>query len=161
MWWRVSSREFDEQHGEGLRAGLEDLVRRGDSPGLVAYVDDEPVGWVALAPRVEYPRLNRSPKLRPVDDTPVWSITCFYIDRHHRRQGVAGALLEAAVSYARAHGAETVEAYPIDTSASSSGSSRTSADLYAGTLPMFERAGFTEVARRAGRPIVRFQPAEP
>jgi GNAT superfamily N-acetyltransferase len=151
MWWRVSSREFSERHGEGLRAGLEGLVRRGDSPGLVAYAGDEPIGWVALAPRAEYPRLNRSPKLRPVDDTPVWSITCFYIDRRHRRRGVAAALLRAAVDHARAHGAEVVEAYPIDTSASS----RTSADLYTGTLPMFERAGFTEVARRAGRPIVR------
>jgi ribosomal protein S18 acetylase RimI-like enzyme len=81
----------------------------------------------------------------------VWSITCFYIDRQHRRQGVAGALLQAAVSYARAHGAEAVEAYPIDTS----GSAKTSADLYTGTSAMFERAGFTEVARRGGRPIVR------
>ena len=152
MWWRVSSQEFSERHGEGLRSGLESLVRQGDEPGLVAYVDDEPVGWVALAPRSAYPRLNRSPKLRPVDDLPVWSITCFYIDRRHRRKGVAGALLEAAASYARAHGAEAVEAYPIDTA---SGSGKASADLYTGTLAMFERAGFTEVARRGGRPIVR------
>jgi GNAT superfamily N-acetyltransferase len=151
MWWRVSSQEFDERHGDGLRSELQALVREGDEPGLVAYVDDEPVGWVALAPRSAYPRLNRSPKLKPVDDQPVWSITCFYIDRQHRRQGVAGALLQAAVSYARAHGAEAVEAYPIDTS----GSAKTSADLYTGTSAMFERAGFTEVARRGGRPIVR------
>jgi ribosomal protein S18 acetylase RimI-like enzyme len=154
MWWRVTSREWDERHGDGLRSELQALVRQGDEPGLVAYMDDEPVGWVALAPRSAYPRLNRSPKLKPVDDRPVWSITCFYIDRHHRRQGVAEALLRAAVSYAAEHGAEAVEAYPIDTS-SGSGSRRASADLYMGTLAMFERAGFTEVARRAGRPIVR------
>jgi GNAT superfamily N-acetyltransferase len=155
MWWRVSSQEFSERHGDGLRSELEALVRRGDEPGLVAYVDDEPVGWVALAPRSAYPRLNRSRNLKPVDDRPVWSITCFYIDRHHRRKGVARALLDAAVSHAADHGAEAVEAYPIDTS---SGARKASADLYTGTLAMFERAGFTEVARRSGRPIVRCHP---
>jgi GNAT superfamily N-acetyltransferase len=117
----------------------------------LAYVDGEPAGWVAVAPREEYPRLDRSPKLRRVDDQPVWSITCFTIGRRQRRQGVAAALLDAAVDFARQRGAEVVEAYPIDTA----GEKRSSADLYTGTLAMFERAGFEEVARRSGRPIVR------
>ena len=58
---------------------------RGPGPGLLAYVDGVPAGWVAVAPRDEYPRLDRSPKLRRLDDRPVWSITCFTIDRRHRR----------------------------------------------------------------------------
>lgn len=152
MWWRVTSQEFSERHGDGLREDLKTLVAQGDEPGLVAYSGDVPIGWVALAPRDAYPRLNRSPKLKPVDDQPVWSISCFYIDRHYRRQGVAGKLLQAAVDYARAHGAQAVEAYPIDTSTRTS---RAGAELYTGTLPMFEQAGFREVARRGGRPIVR------
>lgn len=151
MWWRVSSREFEERHGAGLRRELDDLVAAGPEPGLLAYVDGEPAGWVALAPREEYARLERSPKLRRVDDRPVWSITCFTVDRRHRRRGLAASLLEAAVEFARQRGAEIVEAYPIDTG----GGKRSSADLYTGTLAMFERAGFTEVARRGGRPIVR------
>jgi ribosomal protein S18 acetylase RimI-like enzyme len=152
MWWRVSSKEFDERHGDGLRDGLETLVRQGEEPGLVAYAGDAPVGWVALAPRDAYPRLNRSPKLKPVDDEPVWSITCFYIDRRHRRRGVAKALLQAAVDHARARGAQEVEAYPVDTSRRTSAAS---AELYTGTLRLFEQAGFREIARRGGRPIVR------
>jgi GNAT superfamily N-acetyltransferase len=152
MWWRVTSGEFNDRHGPGLREDLKTLVRRGDEPGLVAYAGDEPVGWVALAPRSAYPRLNRSPKLKQVDDEPVWSISCFYIDRRHRRRGVARELVQAAVGYARAHGARVVEAYPIDTSTRTSAAS---AELYTGTLPMFEQAGFREVARRGGRPIVR------
>jgi GNAT superfamily N-acetyltransferase len=154
MWWRCTTREYEERHGDGLRAGLAALVAAGERPGLLAYAGDDPtpVGWVALAPRAAYPRLDRSPKLRPVDDLPVWSITCFYIDRRHRRSGVAAALLAAAVDHARARGAEVIEAYPIDTAARAS---TASADLYTGTLAMFERAGFTEVARRDGRPIVR------
>ena len=151
MWWRVTSKEFEERHGTGLRQDLNDLVATGPEPGLLAYVDGEPAGWVALAPREEYPRLDRSPKLRRLDDQPVWSITCFTIGRRHRRQGVAAALLDAAVDFARERGAEVVEAYPIDTG----GAKRSSADLYTGTLAMFERAGFEEVARRSGRPIVR------
>jgi GNAT superfamily N-acetyltransferase len=151
MWWRVSSKEFDERHGAGLRGDLQELVARGPEPGLLAYVDGAPAGWVAVAPREEYPRLDRSPKLRRLDDRPVWSITCFTIDRRHRRRGVAAALLDAAVDFARRRGAEVVEAYPIDTA----GGKRSSADLYTGTLAMFERAGFEEVARRGGRPIVR------
>ena len=151
MWWRVTSKEFDERHGAGLRRDLHRLVTTGPEPGLLAYVDGVPAGWVAVAPRDEYPRLDRSPKLRRLDDRPVWSITCFTIDRRHRRRGVAAALLDAAVDFARRRGAEVVEAYPIDTV----GGKRSSADLYTGTLAMFERAGFEEVARRGGRPIVR------
>jgi GNAT superfamily N-acetyltransferase len=154
MWWRCSAREYEERHGEALRADMADLVAAGDEPGLLAYAGDgdEPIGWVALAPREAYPRLNRSRKLGPVDDVPAWSITCFYIDRRHRRSGVAEALMQAAVDHARSRGAEVVEAYPIDTAA---GAPTASADLYTGTLAMFERAGFEEVARREGRPIVR------
>jgi GNAT superfamily N-acetyltransferase len=151
MWWRVSAKEFEESHGAGLRRELRDLVASGREPGLLAYVDGEPAGWAAVAPREEYSRLERSPKLRRVDGQPVWSITCFTIDRRHRRQGLAASLLDAAVEFARRHGAEVVEAYPIDTARGK----RSSADLYTGTLAMFERAGFREVARRGGRPIVR------
>jgi len=151
MWWRVTSKEFDERHGTGLRGDLHRLVDAGPEPGLLVYVDGVPAGWVAVAPRDEYPRLDRSPKLRRLDDRPVWSITCFTIDRRHRRRGVAAVLLDAAVDFARERGAEVVEAYPIDTA----GAKRSSAELYTGTLAMFERAGFEEVARRGGRPIVR------
>lgn len=151
MWWRVTSKEFEERHGAGLRRDLHGLVAAGPEPGLLAYIAGEPAGWVAVAPREEYPRLDRSPKLRRLDDKPVWSITCFTIDRRHRRRGVAAALLAAAVDFARQRGAVVVEAYPIDTA----GGKRSSADLYTGTLAMFQRAGFEEVARRGGRPIVR------
>jgi GNAT superfamily N-acetyltransferase len=156
MWWRVSAREFDQRHGDGLRRDLHDLVARGREPGLLAYLDGEPAGWVAVAPRPEYPRLARSPKLRPIDDRPVWSITCFAVHRTRRHRGIAGVLLDAAVDLARQRGAEVVEAYPIDTSSGT----RAGADLFTGTLAMFSRAGFVEVARRQGRPIVRLSLAE-
>jgi ribosomal protein S18 acetylase RimI-like enzyme len=152
MWWRLTNREFQEQTGPEKRRQLQVVVEQDHQPGLLAYLADQPVGWAAVAPRTEYRRLARSTKLKPVDDEPVWSIPCFYIDRHHRGRGVASALLRGAVAHARARGAQVVEAYPIDTELPSS---RSNADLYTGTLAMFERAGFQEVARRGGRPIVR------
>ena len=151
MWWRLSSREFQAGAAETRRAGLEDLVFRGAKPGLLAYQDGSPIGWVAVAPRSEYPRLERSTKLGAVDDEPVWAISCFYVHRAHRRSGVTEALVQAAVEHAAAQGAEQVEAYPIDTR----GARRPGADLFTGTLTTFLASGFTELARRGGRPIVR------
>lgn len=151
MWWRVSSAEFQRGAGAGLRARFEALVADGHEPGLLAYLDRRPVGWVAVAPREEYPRLQRSPKLKPVDDQPVWAVTCFVVHRAHRGTGVATELLHAAVDHARARGAAFVEGFPIDTA----GDRRPSPSLYTGTLSMFEQASFVEIRRRGGRPIVR------
>lgn len=151
MWWRVSAVEFRDRPASERRTSLRKLVAGSPAPGLVAYLDGEPVGWVAVAPRHEYHRLNRSTKLKPVDDQPVWVVTCFYIDRRYRRRGVAEALLAGAIEHAHAHGAEAVEGIPIDTA----GRSHPGASLYTGTLPMFDRAGFVEITRRGGRPIVR------
>ncbi|MEZ0069072.1 GNAT superfamily N-acetyltransferase [Streptacidiphilus sp. MAP12-20] len=161
-WWRVSSPEFKEgcaERGAGNRALLERLTREGAEPGLLAYEAGKPVGWVALAPRPQYPRLLRSPNLRPAPETDdpadarIWSLTCFWIPRAQRGRGVATALLAAALTHAREHGATALEAYPVDT-----GDERGApASLYTGTVGMFERAGFHEVLRRrAKRPVVRF-----
>jgi len=123
----------------------------------VAYRDDRAIGWVSVGPRSDYERLEHSRILAPVDDRPVWSIVCFVVSRGARGQGVAAALLEAAVRYAREHGATLLEGYPVDTE----GGRVPAATAYKGTLGMFTRAGF-EVAewRQANRssprrPIVR------
>lgn len=157
MWWRLSNREFGACSGRDKRAALHDLVRRGREPGMLAYRAGEPVGWVAVAHRAEFTRLNRSTKLFPVDDTSVWSVPCFYVHRSHRRRGVTEALLDAAITHATARHAELLEGYPIDTG----DRRRSGGELYTGSLTIFERAGFTEVARRGGRPIVRKRLASP
>ena len=107
----------------------------------------------SVAPREEFGRLQRSPILRPIDNQPVWSIVCFFIDCRHRGQDVATALLRAAVRYAAERGAKIVEAYPVDT-----GTGRTrDAYAYVGTKARYEKAGFREVARRSEtRPIMRY-----
>ena len=152
MWFRISQREFDANRNPGNRSGMRAVVADGRVPGLLAYRDDEPVGWVSLAPRDEFGRLERSRVLGPVDEKPVWSIVCFYIHRRHRGGGVGTALLRAAIAHARERGARMLEAYPIDTSAGRI----ENAAAFTGTAAMFEREGFKEVARRSDRrPIMR------
>jgi GNAT superfamily N-acetyltransferase len=130
------------------RAILEDavhgLARERRAPGLVAYRDGEAVGWVSLGPRDDYQRLERSTVLRRLDDKPVWSIVCFVVGKTSRGQGIAKALLAAAMDYAREHGATLLEAYPTDTH----GKRVLAAYAYTGTLGMFEKAGFSVAAVR-------------
>src|SRR4030042_6556452 len=105
MYWRLSRTQYDEQQGELNRRNIKALVDSGNIPGILAYVDDEPVGWCSIAPRQEFATLARSRILKPVDDLPVWSVVCFFVARNHRRQGLTVALLKAAVAYARSRGA--------------------------------------------------------
>jgi GNAT superfamily N-acetyltransferase len=127
-----------------MESAVGTLQAEDRAPGLVAYRDGEAVGWVSLGPRPDYQRLEHSTVLARIDDKPVWSIVCFVVGRKSRGQGLAKALLDAAMDYAREHGATLLEAYPTDTR----GERIPAADAYHGTLAMFERAGFEVAARR-------------
>ena len=161
-YFRIRGMDFSAGSGARHRAVLERATREGvardRAPGLVAYEGEVAVGWVSVGPREDYERLAHSKVLAPVDATPVWSIVCFVVGRRWRGRGVARALLDAAVGYARDHGATMLEAYPVDVA---DGERIGVGEAYKGTLAMFQRAGFTEVARRRWnatapvRPIVR------
>lgn len=160
-WYRMRGLNWSNATPAGNRRVLEQAVRtdarEGRAPGLVAYREGEAVGWVSLAPREEFERLEHSTSLARVDAMPVWSIVCFVVGRKARGQGVATSLLAAAVDYARDHGATLLEAYPVDTA----GGRVPAANAFRGTLSMFEGAGFKVAARRQAkgssvvRPIVR------
>ena len=136
------------------RAGLKALVEAGKPPGLIGYRGKVPVGWVSIGPREEYARLKRSPVMKAVDEQPVWSVICFVVPAEYRGQGVAQALLTAAVAYAKKLGATLVEAYPVDKPVRSKDDY-----MWFGAKTMYDKAGFKEVARRKPqRPIVRLKP---
>jgi len=152
MFWRQSGDEWRGRTNDGNRRAMRRIVAGPRRPGLLAYRDGKPVGWVSVAPREEFTRLERSRALGPIDDEQVWSIVCFYIKAGQRRGGVGGALLRGALDEAAKRGATIVEAYPIDSSVRTV----SNGEAYTGVLPMFTRAGFREVARRhPSRPIVR------
>jgi GNAT superfamily N-acetyltransferase len=156
--FRVRGMDFTKARPADNRAVLEKAARtdarRGRAPGLIAYQDGAAIGWVSLAPREDFERLEHSTVLARVDDKPVWSIVCFVVGRRARGNGVANALLAAAIDYARDHGATLLEAYPTDTTTGRIAS----ANAYMGTLSMFERAGFEEVERRRANGSVRPRP---
>lgn len=147
MYWR----DRTLAHGEPKKRAMAKLVRDGREPGLLAY-DDEgvPVGWVAIAPREEYTAILRSPQYRPREaggGAHVWAIVCFTIDKQVRRQGIATALLDAAVAYAFEHGATSVEAYPHVADPRD----------YMGYTGLYRDAGFEHVRDANKRAVVRLE----
>jgi GNAT superfamily N-acetyltransferase len=151
MYWRLEAKEYAAGKGPGNRAAFRRIVERGDEPGVLAYVGNEPVGWCAVAPRDAYPRLDRSRILAPVDEADVWSISCLFVARPWRRRGVSRGLIEAAVAHARSRGATLVEGYPVEPA-----TPQADAFVWTGLASVFERAGFHEAARRSPtRPIMR------
>lgn len=152
MWFRMSHKEFAKARKEGHHEAMRTIVQSGFEPGILAYGDGKPVGWVALAPREWYERLKTSKFLAPVDDQPVWSITCFYIHRDYRRSGLMEKLIRTAIDYARGRGAQMLEAYPLDIEGKMNSTS-----LFSGRLSVFKRLGFEQVALREYRPIVRLR----
>ncbi len=146
-WFMRARHEVDENWGQGNKDYLKAKVDAKEPLGLLAIEDGEPLGWVAVAPRSTYPRLDNSTITRSDAGPETWSVTCFFVHRTARRRGMAATLLGAAVDYAAEHGATAVEGHPVDTE----GQKKGSGDLYHGTLAMFEAAGFTLVERRGTR----------
>jgi GNAT superfamily N-acetyltransferase len=140
------------------KEAMRELVDRGDRPGLLAYRDGVPVGWVAVAPRPAYPVLERSRLYGPIDgDEDVFAITCFYVDPAFRGEGVASALLDAAIEFARRQGAKAVDAFPkVELADHAVRSARAEESFsFMGRPSSFARRDF-EVLRAAGaRAVVR------
>jgi GNAT superfamily N-acetyltransferase len=151
MYWKLRGKAFDENTGDTARQMQKAVVDSKTVPGLLAYSDGYPVGWIAVEPRTAYPKLAHSRVLKPVDDQPVWSITCFFVEKKHRRKGITVELLKAAVEHVKKQGGTIVEGYPVD-------ASQNQADtfVFTGTAAAFKKAGFVEVARNSPtRPIFR------
>ena len=116
------------------KAEMQRRVRAGEPVGILAYAGDEPVAWCSIAPVGTFQRLGKG--IDPAREG-VWALTCFFVPRRLRGQGLSRRLLQAAVDHARARGADSLEAYPVDPDSPSYG--------YLGRVPMFLAAGFEEV----------------
>lgn len=148
MYWRIGSEYRIRPRGENKQA-FHEIVERGPAPGLLAFLDDIPVGWCQITPRDALPWLDRRWRLKRIDDLPVWSISCLFVRKGYRRQGITSGLIAAALVVAKRAGAPALEAYPLDANLTPSASGT-------GYASTFERAGFREVARHVPpRPIMR------
>ncbi|RXZ50275.1 GNAT family N-acetyltransferase [Agromyces fucosus] len=165
QWYKIPGSDWRRFGDDGLRDRLqEQLNASGIGRGLIAYDGETPVGWCAVEPRTDLPRVRLSTIVKggtahpDFDDDAVWAVSCFVVPRDHRGRGVARALAEAAVDFARAGGAVVVEAYAVDPKIRA----KVSADaLFHGTVSMFTHAGFTEIARpRPDRAIMQVELVE-
>jgi GNAT superfamily N-acetyltransferase len=149
MYWRIGN-DYLKRPRDTNKQAFSKLVKDGPPPGLLAFDGDLAVGWCQLTPRHVLPWLDRTWRLKRVDDVPVWSLSCFYIRKGYRKRGVTSALIAAALETAKRAGAPALEAYPLDAKLTPSTSST-------GYLSTFQRAGFKIVARHIPpRPIVRY-----
>jgi GNAT superfamily N-acetyltransferase len=152
MWWKRTRDEFARGKGAANKRAFRRIVASGAEPGLIAYRAGAPIGWCAVEPREHYAVLARSPALAPVDDQPVWSVTCFFVKAGHRRSGVGLALLNEAMRFVATRGGRLIEGYPKDLRGKFPGAN----SVWMGLATTFTAAGFEEVARRAPtRPIMR------
>lgn len=150
MYWRLKRVDFGKMGVKGRRAALKSLTKRDHPPGILFYdASKEPFGWCSIGPREDYPVLQRSYVLKPVDDAPVWSIVCFYTLEGYREKGTFRRLVPLAVDHARRNGAKHVEAYPTE-------GRWTGVSAYMGIADVYRSLGFREIARRkANRPVLR------
>lgn len=151
LWRRVTRRDWDAMGKAKRKAAFKHIVETGAEPGVLAYDGERPIGCCAVAPRASFPVLYRSPIARALDNEPVRSITCFYIDKGHRRRGLMADLIEAAVAFAGENGAAIIEAYPQEPR-----EGVRYLDAFVGVASAFRACGFEEVARRRpNRPVMR------
>lgn len=149
MYWRIGA-AYRQQSAEANQEAFRQIVFQGPPPGLLAFHADLAVGWCQLSPRADLPWLARPVVLRPVDEKPVWCISCFYVRKGWRRKGVTAALTIQAIDLARNAGVPALEAYPLDRKHTPSSSST-------GFATTFRKLGFQVVARRVKpRPIMRY-----
>jgi GNAT superfamily N-acetyltransferase len=161
QWFKVPRGELGAMSGEQRRALLREQTHCGDpsareTSGLVAYLDDEPAGWVAVEPRPAYPRLaTRRVPWAGRDEDPadprVWAVTCFVVRKGFRRRGVMAALAQATIGFVRDRGARALEAYPMVTEPEAR---LQAGELFVGAARVFADAGFAEVSHPTPRRVV-------
>jgi GNAT superfamily N-acetyltransferase len=156
QWWRVpkGGKMWDETKGAKAKRMTKALFKSNEITGLLAYDGDKPVGWCSYGPRSVYPRLERTKSYRRDDTEGVWSVNCFFIDRHYRQKGLARQMLQAALKFMKKRKVKSLEAYPV--TLTKDGKRLPPAFSYQGPLKMFEDEGFEIIQQLAPtRPLVR------
>jgi GNAT superfamily N-acetyltransferase len=151
MYWRLPKKQFTANQGEANKLMFKKIVEQGEKPGIIAYLDGVPAGWVSISPREKLPGLESSKQLKKIDDKTVWSIICFYVEKHYRGKGLLKNLIKAAVNFARENGAKIVESYPVDEN-----KKYRPVTIHQGVKTTFLKEGFNEVANRNGKVIMRY-----
>ncbi len=152
MTWRLKSSDFEKMKGEVNKKAMFNLTKKGEPTGVIGYLDNTPVAWCALAPREKFLRLENSKVLKRVDEQPVWSLTCFFIDKKFKRQGLSLEMIKAVITYCKKQKIKIIESYPTEPN-----TKLPDAFVWTGIASVFEKAGFEVAARHLGtRPVMRY-----
>ncbi|MBC7886212.1 MAG: GNAT family N-acetyltransferase [Saprospiraceae bacterium] len=153
MYYRLKKTDFDEGKADnGNMMAMKKLVWEDQAVGLLGFYEGQAIAWCAFAPREDFIKLEKSRVHKRIDDQPVWSVPCFFIDRKFRRQGVSVAMLKGLVAYAQTKDIKIIEAYP----AIPTQKKLPDAFAWIGLYTSFEKAGFEIVDRTSeNRPMVR------
>jgi GNAT superfamily N-acetyltransferase len=154
MYYRLKKQDYQEgKQDDGNKNAMKEIVWDNRPAGILGFYDGQPIAWCAFAPREDFQKLEKSRVHKRIDDQPVWSIPCFFIDKAFRRHGVSVELLKGVINYARKEGIKIIEAYPTTPTQEKLPDSFAWIGLY----KSFERAGFTIVDQTSkNRPMVRF-----
>lgn len=142
MAWRPlggTARDRQSASSADRKRAMMGLVETGVPVGILAYENAEPVGWCSVAPRATHLRLAPDQN----NDDHIWSVTCFFVPKRRRGEGLARALLDAAIEHAFSNGAVAVEAYPVDPDSPSY--------RFMGFRGMFAERGFVETGMAGSR----------
>lgn len=162
-WWTLTNAQWQQTTREQRETLLHDEMAAAPPPALIAYVDGEAAGWIRVGPRTRQVRLGRTKEftahsVEPWDDDSVWAVSCFVVRREHRGEGLNARLLDAAIDFARSHGARVLEGYPTEPVDPATGKPKPANNLFRGVVSTFENAGFREIARpKPDRAIVSLQ----
>lgn len=155
--FRLPRKQRSAMTAADRRAHMLARIAAGPPPGLLAWVEGVPSGWMQIGPRADVPQWNNPRRAStalpdaPPDDPGVWAISCFFLRSAVRGHGLSHAMVAAGIGWARENGARVIEAAPMDRAKQAR-----SISLYVGSTSVFARAGFTEVARqKPGRPLMR------
>jgi GNAT superfamily N-acetyltransferase len=153
MYWRIRRKGYDSLKGAETKRKMNNLIENGTIPGILTYQYDKLVGWCSMARRDDFPALKNSRILRKIDDKPIWSVVCFYINKNYRRKGLTVELLKAAKKYVKIKKGKIIEGYPVEPKSGKTADAFVWTDL----ASAFLKAGFKGVERRSEtRPIMRF-----
>jgi GNAT superfamily N-acetyltransferase len=153
MLWRLKRSVYEQQKGKKNKQAMKAIIESGEVPGILAFSKEQPIGWCSVAPRERFPALERSRILKKIDEEPVWSISCLFVEKNHRQKGLSVQMAKAVVDHVKKEGGNIVEAYPVEPKKHRA----PPVFVWTGLASGFRKAGFVECARRSEtRPIMRY-----
>src|SRR5882672_5775081 len=154
MFWRVpgAKTEWKKRLGARNKRAFRRLVKAGRVRGCLAFSGREPVGWVSIGPKLEFPYFERSRSIAASTNASEWCVSCFYVPAAWRGQGVARALLDAAVKVARKSGARSIEGYPLVPR--KAGERAPAAFAWTGVPALYEQCEFARAQNPGGTKVI-------